>query len=191
MNIPPWLNHLEVDQRGICVPYINLWGPEDPTRYHMAHDPNVGRQALYLNDTDQTQPDFTKQNFQRQRECMTLGKCQVCHRAVPWSRRYLIVTGFSTETVHVHDHGPATVITEPWLCHRCAQFAIRRCPALIRQRHNDALTLIPVTSKQDVALIVSSGYVDGPLAAQTRETQPAMWVKVALLTPTTTFQASN
>lgn len=72
------------------------------------------------------------------------------------------------------------MVTEPWLDRRCAEFALNVCPALIRRTREERLTLVPITSKRQVQLVVSTGWVEGPLEAESRQVQPAMWAKLAL-----------
>lgn len=177
MEIPTRLSHLRTDRRGIPVPWINRWGDEDPARYEIRYDPAVRGPALFLPDDETGAPDFLHQNHERQRLAMVEGLCQVCARPVPWSRRFLVVSGISAETIHVRGRGTIVVITEPWLDEFCATFAMRKCPGLIRRRTADDLHLIPVTSRRGVELVVSRGWVDGPLEAESRRVQPAMWVK--------------
>lgn len=77
------------------------------------YDSNVGGLALFIDEEGETEPDFKKQAMQRQRECMTVGLCQVCARPVPWSRRHLVLdAGMSIG--HVEINGRLTpVVTEP------------------------------------------------------------------------------
>lgn len=182
--IPAWLGHLRTDRRGIPVPHINLWGPEDPARYSIEHDPAVGGLAIFLRDDDQTVPDFTRQNMHRQRQCMVEGLCQVCARPVPWSRRFLVISSISAgDPVHVEGLGRVVTVTEPWLDQRCASYALSHCPALLRRRRVTQprdLYVIRVTSKRDVVLVVSRGWVEGPLEAESRRIQPYMWAKLHL-----------
>jgi len=162
------------------VPYVNLWGEEDLTRVRIAYDRHTDSEALFLDDDDQEIPDFTRQNMGRQRECMVDGLCQVCHRQVPWSRRFVVVSGMSVQPINVPKFGDVVVIHEPWLCQRCAQFAIEVCPALIRRSREDELKLIQVSSQMDVSIVVSRGWIEGPLEEETKRVQPAMWCKILL-----------
>lgn len=175
-KLPSHLEHLRRDRRGLPVPYINRWGPEDPTRVSIGHDANVGGPAFLYDDSGFGEPDFTAQHFDRQRECMAVGLCQVCANHVPWSRRFLVLASLSVETITVHGRKVAAV-TEPWLCGRCAEFATEVCPALIRRRREEQLIVVPITSKRQVQFAVSYGYVDGPLSELSKQLQPAMWVK--------------
>lgn len=181
MKVPDWLSHLRVDRRGLPVPYVNRWGlDENDALLSLEHDPNVGRLAVFYDDSQETEPNFRAQNMQRQRECTMKGLCQVCRRPVPFSRRTLIVSSISVETVHVEGRGDCAVVTEPWLCSRCALFAVDRCPALIRRRHDEDLTIFSIRRPSDYQITVSLGWVEGPLEAQSRETPPAMWAKIIL-----------
>lgn len=180
MKIPPWLRHLRTDRRGIPVPYVNLWGPEDTDRLSISYDPNVRSQAVYLDDSHQSIPDFTRQNMQRQRECMADGRCQVCHREIPWSRRTIVIARLSVEWIDYAGR-QVPVVNEPWLCPRCADFAVTHCPALIRRRREEKLELVRVRREKDCALIVSRGWIEGPLEQQSRQVQPVMWAKLLLL----------
>lgn len=179
-HVPSWLSHLRRDRRGLPVPYVNLWGPEAIDRIEIRHDRHAGQRAVFLDDSGQAEPDFTRQHMGRQRECMLAGLCQVCGRGVPWSRRHLVIADMSVERITLHSTR-VPVVTEPWLCERCAVFALRTCPALIRRTRSESLTLVPVTSRRQVLLTVSTGWVDGPLEAETRARPVAMWAKAALL----------
>lgn len=162
------------------MPYVNRWGPEDTDRMHLAHCRHARRRAVFVDDTAETVPDFTRQNMGRQRECMDEGLCQVCARPVPWSRRNLVIAPLSVEWVTVEGR-QVPVVFEPWLDDRCAEIATRWCPALIRRRRDEELTVVPVRSRREVQLVVSTGWVEGHLEAETRANHAAMWIKVALL----------
>lgn len=179
MKIPTHLQHLRTDRRGLPVPYINRWGPERVEALAIRHDPWVNMLGLYFDDADQTEPDFTAQNQQRQRECMIRGLCQVCAVALSWSSRYLVVADLSVDHITIRGEIYAA-LTEPWLCVDCAMFATRVCPALIRRRHGEHLQLVHITSRDQVQLVVSTGWVEGPLEAESRSVQPAFWVKALL-----------
>lgn len=179
-DVPEFLSHLRTDRRGLPVPHINRWGPERIEAVTIEIDRNIGGAALFLHDDDQTEPDFLRQSFQRQRECMTQGLCQVCARRVPWSRRFLVLSDMSVENITLGaKQTPA--VTEPWLDERCARFALEHCPALIRRSRDENLTLMPITSKRQVRFAMSRGYADGPLEGVSRQMQPVMWVKLLLL----------
>jgi hypothetical protein len=145
----------------------------------IAHDPHVAMPAVYLDDDPDGAPDFTRQNMGRQREAMARGLCQVCWRPIPWARRRIVIANLSVAWIDV-DGRQVPAVTEPWLCDRCATFAVEVCPALIRRTRDEQLTVISVTSARDVSYTVSTGWVDGPLEEQTRQTPPAMWVKLIL-----------
>lgn len=179
-DVPEFLAHLRRDRRGLPVPYVNRWGGDEITdRIYIEFDRNVGQQGVFYRDDDLPVPNFTKQHMGRQRECVARGLCQVCGRMIPWSRRFLVVAALSVETIELGGR-LVPVVTEPWLDQRCAVFAVNVCPALIRRTREEKLTLVPVTSKRQVQLIVSSGWIDGPLEQLSRQVQPAMWAKLAL-----------
>ena len=182
MRAPDWLSHLRTDQRGRPVPFVNRWGKtEDPTRVGIQFDPLVGGDAAFYFDAGETEPDFTSQSMQRQRRCMLLGECQVCGRPVPWRRRRLVISSVSVGVVQ--SRGPrqgAVTVNEPWLDERCAKFAMRYCPALIRRGQDEDLSLIEVTSKHDVELIVKVASIDG--FPETKQRPVVTWVDVAVKT---------
>jgi hypothetical protein len=179
-TVPGWLSHLRTDRRGLPVPYINQWGlEEDLARVSIRHDRHIGGPGLHYDDIGLTVPDFTKQNWQRQRECMLGGRCQVCHRPVPWSRRFLVLAAMSVDQVRMGNRTYG-VVTEPWLDDRCARYAMEVCPALIRRTREEQLTLVPITSKWQGQLLTSVGWVEGPLEVESKRVQPAMWVKFYL-----------
>jgi hypothetical protein len=92
----------------------------------------------------------------------------------------MVLSRISTSTVDL-DGRPVCVVTEPWLDERCAHLAITMCPALIRRTRDDELRLVQVRQRE-VQMVVSTGWVEGPLEAETRADPPAMWVKAALST---------
>lgn len=180
-DLPDFLSHLRTDRRGLPVPYVNRWGlVDDLTKIAIERDPNLGMPGVFYDDTDDDVPDFNRQHMARQRECVTQGLCQVCSRFVPWSRRFLVIAAMSVETIDLGGRR-TPVVTEPWLDERCARFALEICPALIRRRRDEKLTLVPVTSKREVQIVISHGWVEGPLEALSRDVMPAMWAKVALV----------
>lgn len=192
-TVPDWLNHLRRDRRGLPVPHINLWGDaDDSTRFRIERDEYVNQSAIFYRDDYAGDPDFTKQNFQRQRECMIGGFCQVCSRPVPWRRRLLVLGDLSVESIEV-DGASHVAVTEPWLDTACADFALQHCPALIRRRRDENLTLVTVESPDQVRFAVSTGYVDGPLHAQSVVLEPAMFAKALLgsYTPVATIPAEE
>lgn len=179
-SFDPWLSHLRRDRRGLPVPVVNRWGPESTDRLYVDYDRWTNSRAVFLDDSEETEPDFTAQNMGRQRHCMAGGLCQVCGRPVPWSRRNLVIAPTSVEWVPLGGR-QVPVVFEPWLDDRCAEIATSWCPALIRRRHEEQLTVLPVRSEREAQLVVSTGWVEGPLEAETRAAPVAMWVKVALL----------
>jgi hypothetical protein len=189
MDIPKWLQHVRRDRRGICVPWINRWvapgagGEMVPERVRIRHDRWVGGPGLFEVERPGDVPDFTRQDMGRQRESTIEGRCQVCARPVPWSRRFLVVADIATQVVDIDGVGEALVLTEPWLDRVCAPFAIEHCPALIRRHRDEHLSLLAVTSQDQVGLTVSRGWVEGPLEAESKRVQPAMWAKVIVGRP--------
>ena len=120
-------------------------------------------------------PDFLMQNPQRQRESMLAGRCQVCARPVPWSRRFLVISSRSIVTVETESHGTVFAVVEPWLDERCAKYVLQVCPGLIRRTRADDLSLVPITSKRQVEFTLERGWFDGPLEAQSRKETPVTW----------------
>lgn len=183
MKVPDWLSHLRRDRYGRPIPTVNRWGKvEDQAKAFVQFDPAVGMDAAFYFDGDETEPDFTRQSMQRQRRCMVLGECQICGRQIPWARRHLVFSSVSTSTVQ--SPGPAQgrlVVEEPWLDRRCAEFAIDKCPELIRRGRGEDLDLVAVTDKRDVQQIVKTGAVDGH--PQTWYRPVALWVALAVKLP--------
>ena len=182
MRVPAWLEHLRLD-KGRPVPYVNRWGPERPERFSIRPDRHAaGRLAVFDGDADETVPDFTAQNLQRQRECMVAGLCQVCAREVPWSRRFLVLSSVSIGKATIEGiPWEQVVITEPWLDEACARLAVDVCPALIRRGRDADRTQVHITSEQQVVLTMSVGTVAGPLKEESERVLPAMWAKALLL----------
>jgi hypothetical protein len=177
--IPDFLRHLRTDRRGIPVPWINLWGDPltNPDMISVRPDATVRMDAVFMDDDDQDVPDFTKQNFGRQRMSTVYGLCQVCGREVPWSRRFLVWANLSVQVINLDGEAHAAVI-EPWLDERCAMFALERCPALIRRRRGEELAVLKVTSARQVALTVAVGWIEGVHAKATQANPVALTVKI-------------
>lgn len=177
----PWLAHLRRDRRGLPVPFINMWGEQTIANTRVAHDPLVGMRATFVDDdAEGLEPNFLKQNPQRQQECMILGGCQVCGKPVPWSRRNLVISSLAIDFVR-EDGVNKALIYEPWLCDRCCDIAVNWCPALIRRRRDEQLIVHRVTSKRECVFRVATGCIDGPLRAETQADPVAMMVKIQLL----------
>lgn len=180
VTIPAWMDHLKTDRRGLPVPRVNLWGEENaPDRMDVRWDPYVGMRAVFLDDEGQEVPDFTRQHMGRQRESVAQGLCQVCWREVPWSRRFLVLSEISIQWIEVNGE-PHMAVTEPWLCERCAVFAVDTCPALIRRRRDEKLRLVKVTTKRHAQYVVSQGWVEGKWEAETKADPVGMWAKILL-----------
>lgn len=182
MRLPDWLGHLRTDRRGRPVPYVNRWGATEKVELvAVQFDHHIGRTAAFYFDVDEPEPDFYSQNMQRQRECVVRGLCQVCGRPVPWRQRRLVISTVSTRTLQ--SPGPYkgwTVVSEPWLHERCALFAMRYCPALLRRQHDEDLTLIEVTSKHDISVVLTTGAIDG--FPETWDRNVVIWAEIRLKT---------
>lgn len=178
MKAPEWLSHLRTDKRGRPVPVINRWGlKEKPELARVEYCWLVGGKAAFYDDSDETEPDFKTQNIGRQRSIVLWGNCQVCGRHVPWSRRFLVLSSVTVQ--RVTSPGPrrgAITVQEPWLDQRCAEFATKYCPALIRRSDDEDLTLISVTSKTDCEILIGTGSIDG--FPETRTEPVAQWASI-------------
>lgn len=171
-GLPTW--------RGLSVPYINRLGTgEQPEDWSIRYDRNLGAVAAFMADQDGA-PDFTRQCIQRQRECVLLGLCQVCRRALDWPDRRLVVSSVSVETVEVAGRW-VPVVTEPWLCPECAEFATAVCPALIRRGRNEDLRVVNVYGPDGFRIVISRGWIEGRYEAATKAEPVAMWAKILLL----------
>lgn len=180
MRIPEHLTHLP-QWRGLPVPYVNRWGDgEHDTDWSIRYDRNLGDIAAYMADQPGGPADFRHQCVQRQRECVLLGLCQVCRRPVPWPDRRVVVSSVSVETVDVEGQR-VPVVTEPWLCPDCAEFATATCPALIRRGRDEDLTVVTLDAPTDCRIVVSHGWIEGRHEAATRANPVAMWAKILLL----------
>jgi hypothetical protein len=174
----PWLDHLRRDRRGLPVPYLNAWGPENA---RVDADPRAGGPAWFRDDVGDV-PDFTAMNPQRQRECMVDGLCSVCGKFVPWSRRNLVIAALAVEWVQTPSGREVPVVMEPWLCDRCAHIAVHWCPSLVRRRREEQLQVVPVRSSREVVPVVSVGELTVPGLEWTRARPVRLWVKLRLLT---------
>lgn len=179
MDIPAHLSELRRDRRGLPVPFINQWGELNEASIELRLDPCINELAIYYRDDPTGVPDFTMQNIQRQREVMWGVRCQVCYREVRGDAR-LALADMSIDRVHIDGLGERVVVTEPWLCPDCAEFAVGTCPALIRRRRDENLLVYEVEDVAAVRMTTSYGWVDGPLKRLTRKRPAAMWAKLIL-----------
>jgi hypothetical protein len=178
--IPAHLSHLPT-WRGLPVPYINRLATDDREEdWSIRFDRTLGEVAAFMADQPGAAPDFTHQCIQRQRECALIGLCQVCKRYLGWPERRLVVSSVSVQHVDVEGR-QAMVVTEPWLCRLCAEFATKVCPALIRRDRDEDLTVVEVTSSKDCRIVASYGWIEGRYEAATKAEPVAMWAKILLL----------
>lgn len=175
-TIPDFLTHLNRDRRGLPVPYVNAWGPENPGRLYVAHDIHVNQRAIFADETGELIPDFTRQNMARQRRCVRLALCQVCGEDTGWPK--LAVVG--DHRTAIWDGQPVLLVGEPLLCAPCADFALTTCPSLIRRRTTKEISLVVVDSPDQYALDLSSGWAEGPIETETRGNPAAMWCYLML-----------
>jgi hypothetical protein len=180
VKLPEHLAHL-LRWRGLPVPYVNRWGADErESDWGIRFDRNVGEIAAYMADQAGGPADFRHQAIQRQRECVWLGMCQVCKRVLDWPDRRLVVSSVSVQTVEVEGHR-VPVITEPWLCPDCAEFATAVCPALIRRGRDEDLHVVELGGPADCRIVLSRGWIEGRYEAASRARQVVMWAKVLLL----------
>lgn len=158
-----WLAHLRRDERGFPVPWINRWGAENGAVTRVTFDPWVGGKAIFHDDHGNV-PDFTRQNLGRQRQAVVQGLCQVCGRPCPWSRRNLVITPSTVDFIELRERPGRRfgAVTEPWIDDRCTAIATLLCPALVRRRHDEELTVVPVRRARDVEYSASEGSITPP-----------------------------
>ena len=183
MKAPEWLSHLRTDSRGRPVPRINRWGLEEkPELAAIRYSWLVGGNAVFYDDESETEPDFKSQNIHRQREIVLQGLCQVCGRHVPWSRRFLVLSSVTIGRVQSPGtHTGAITVREPWLDQRCAEFALKYCPALIRRSDAEDLDLVAITSRRDCDILIGTGSVDG--FPETEKKPVAQWASILIKNP--------
>lgn len=182
MRIPSHLSHLRV-WHGYPVPIVNCWTEEaEDWRWYMDVDRNlppdcVSRYGIFT----QGEPGvgdalLAKQCPQRQRKIMIRGLCQVCGVELK-NRRYLAISTRSTvHPIEVDEiSGPKPATAEPPLCKRCAAFAVKVCPGLIRRRREDDLI---VGRLHDFRLVTVSGYMEGPEEQAQIAAGCILWVKL-------------
>lgn len=177
MNVPEHLGHLRRDRRELPVPYVNAWGPEKEELLFIQHDIHVNHRAVFREEEPHAEPDFTRQDMGRQRRCIALGLCQVCGEDTGWPK--LAIVGVDQRKAIMGD-AVWLMIGEPFLCPPCAEFALTACPALIRRRLASEVSLVIVDGQHQFTRDLSTGYVDGPLEAETRADPVAMWGSIML-----------
>jgi hypothetical protein len=178
--IPEHLRSLPV-WRGLPVPYVAMWSSEDEASFVVRPDPLYGdREALFpgTGGIGQGEAVLGNMNCARQRETLAKGQCQVCRRRVAGGRGYVVLSETTSRQI-VTESGVATrVITEPWLCRRCLEFASETCPGLIRRRRDDDLTILRPTKW---VIGASSGWVEGALEEHTKAHNCLMWGELHVL----------
>lgn len=139
-RIPGHLRHLPRDPRtGWPVPHVNAWTSEtDETAVTLGawH----GYPAFCAPESPGTgAADFTRQHMNRQRDIAGAGECQVCRTLR--APLLIVAPGISGAVAEVSGTVMA-LFSEPFICHRCATFALEHCPGLIRRRRDEQLQVI-------------------------------------------------
>lgn len=177
--IPEHLAHLPV-WHGLPIPTIASWSSEYPEQeWRWRYDHHVQRQAWFsIGEAGVGTPVLGRMNPQRQRRSASTLRCQVCDAALEAGRAWLAVGPGTRETVTVEGRvGTANVVYEPWLCAPCARYAVAVCPGLVGRRRTESLVL---HRPRTHLLIMSTAYMDGPLAEEAKKVLPALWVKIAV-----------
>jgi len=122
------------------VPYVAAWSEERDLRIgqcRFARGPAVMR----IQRPGRGVPILGKMDEQRQRECMALRLCQVCHLPVG-APAYAIE---SPAECRLPDRMiPMPLILEPLACVECARKALAICPGLARAREAGTLRCFEV-----------------------------------------------
>jgi hypothetical protein len=173
---PLSFRHCLRDSQGRAVPYVNIWSGELPEEtWRMTYDTGLKMLGIAMPVAKRGvgEPDFTRQAPDRQRECMIRRRCQICH--VGTQCEWLVVSNSVGSRTIMYEGKKTLVLTEPWMCKPCADYAISTCPALIRRRRDDDLILCkPIRYR----LGYSQGWVEGPLQERSQREMPAMWAEV-------------
>ena len=125
--MPPRVAALARTPRGYPVPYVAAWTSE--ARHTVRPLARWNRPALFaLGRPGEGDAVLGEMDMARQRECVALGRCQVC-------RTWLSRAGarWLAELYEPTDDGP--LIREPWACPSCLAYALRVCPGLVGIAH--------------------------------------------------------
>jgi hypothetical protein len=161
--------------RGLPVPYVAMWTSEDEASFIVKPDPLYeDREALFpgTGGIGQGEAVLGNMNCARQRETLAQGRCQVCRRRVAGGKGFVVLSETTSRQVRLENGKVVRVITEPWLCQRCLEFAAVTCPGLIRRRRDEDLTVLRPT-KWEVGY--STGWVEGALEQHTQKHNCVMW----------------
>lgn len=169
-RIPGHLRHLTRDPAtGWPVPHVNAWTSEtDETAVRL------GAWHGYPAFTAPSSPgegraDFTRQHMNRQRDIAYARECQVCRTLN--APLLIVAPGISGQIATVAGTVMA-LFSEPFICHRCASFALEHCPGLIRRRRDEQLQVIEPAVSHLVPSLGTHDNVPGASAV--------LWCKIGI-----------
>lgn len=159
MKLPTHLLGLPKDPRtGWPAPYVNAWTSEqDEADLTIVPGPTPGTVAVHQPErVGHGHVDFKAQNLTRARKTVLSGWCQVCR--APKARTLIVGPGLSGEVIQI-GQVRYVAFTEPWICERCALFAMTHCPGLIRRKHDEIVHTIN-TTRGNPQVVFSTGTHD-------------------------------
>jgi hypothetical protein len=167
---PLTFRNLLRDRHDRPVPYVNIWSAEaDESTWRLMPDVATNRPGLAVPPflRGEGDPDFKRQAPNRQRACMFRQLCQICTGRGDW----ILVSSISTKFVFSEDE-QHLVMTEPWLCRPCADYALSTCPGLLGHQRKESMELVRPTSWR---YGYSTGWVEGRLEEATKRVPCVMW----------------
>lgn len=136
--MPARIAALPKSKGGLPVPYVASWEGEEEMMIRA--DPLLfGQRAVFPkhgSKVGKTRPVFGIMEPSRQRECLMLFRCQVCHAKLapiedlvyPESEPlWLIDMLHEPDTMKGHN-----LALEPWVCDECLVYALQVCPGMVK-----------------------------------------------------------
>lgn len=143
---------------GTPVPYTVAWSGEEPCFVGIC--PHVGRQALrQAARPGEGKPSFGKPHYDRQREAIAVGLCDLCRRPLKTRTKVSLSHARWRSNAFVDAGGTGILQVEPLLHRECAAICMRFCPALRRDIAAGTLMVRQITRYRVQFAIMGPEYI--------------------------------
>lgn len=150
--MPPRIAALPRAANGFPVPYVAAWTGEMPLGVGPCRYARGERSLIERGDARSGEPKLGAMNLVRQREVVTLHRCQVCHLELPRRGPWWLLFVESG----VGENGEL-VAMEPWVCPACLVYAAAVCPGLAGVRRKGELFALRVHAALTLATVTHLG----------------------------------
>lgn len=139
-----------------AVPYTVSWSAEEAS-FFVARCAYFNQPAICMAVAPgDGQPRFGKPHYQRQREAIACGLCDLCGK--PLKGRTRVSLSHARERANGAE-GPAILQVEPLLHRECAAISMRHCPSLRRDIADGTLMVRQVTRSREQCAVMGPQFV--------------------------------